>query len=174
MNSAPMRHFWLAGVVLVAVLALLPFSFHAERHLETATRIENSEAGKIPEELATRFHSPFVNTVVLVIQGLPAADSEDGDQVLATIEERLKAEPGVSGVVSYLDFHDPIFLGKGGGTFTLVGLASTEGPIESLVPKLHDLENSLQNELRGRYPAVKARTLGRDATQLRHSKSQCR
>ena len=54
MNLAPVRHFWLAGAVLIAVLALLPFSFHAERHLETATRIEGSEAVKVPEELATR------------------------------------------------------------------------------------------------------------------------
>jgi RND superfamily putative drug exporter len=154
MNLMHVRRFWLAGVVLVAVLVLLPFSFHAERHLETATRIESSEAGRVPEELATRFHSPFVNTVVLVIQGLPPADSEEGEQVLATIENRLKAEPAVSGVVSHLDFRDPIFLGKGGGTFILVGLASTEGPIESLVPKLHYLENSLQNELGGRYPAL--------------------
>jgi len=160
MNLMHVRHFWLAGVVLAAVLALLPFSFHAERHLETATRIEGSEAGKFPEELATRFHSPFVNTVVLVIQGLPAADSQEGQQVLATIEDRLKAEPGVSGVVSYLDFHDPIFLGKGGGTFILVGLASTEGPVELLVPKLHDLQNSLQNELRSRYPGVKLELSG--------------
>lgn len=76
MNLMRVRRFWLAGVVLVGVLVLLPFSFHAERHLETATRIENSEAGKIPQELATRFHSPFVNTVVLVIQGLPPVDSE--------------------------------------------------------------------------------------------------
>src|SRR3974390_3607305 len=130
MNLMYVRRFWLAGVVFAAVLALLPFSFHAERHLETATRIEGSEAGKFPEELATRFHSPFVNTVVLVIQGLPAADSEEGERVLETIEDRLKGEPGVSGVVSYLDFRDPIFLGKGGGTFILVGLASTEGPVE--------------------------------------------
>ena len=154
MNRKHGRHFWLAGVVLVAVLALLPFSFHAERHLETATRIESSEASKVPEELATRFHSPFVNTVVLVIQGLPPADSEEGEQALATIENRFKAEPAVSGVVSHLDFRDPIFLGKGGGTFILLGLASSEGPVESFVPKLHDIENSLQNELRGRYPAV--------------------
>jgi putative drug exporter of the RND superfamily len=160
MNLTNLRHFWLAGVVLVAVLVLLPFSFHAERHLETATRIEGSEAGKFPGELATRFHSPFVNTVVLVIQGLPLANSEEGEQVLATIEEKLKAEAGVSGVVSYLDFRDPIFLGKGGGTFILVGLASTEGSVESLVPGLHDLENSLQNELRGRYPAVKLELSG--------------
>ncbi|HEV2399672.1 MAG TPA: MMPL family transporter [Candidatus Sulfotelmatobacter sp.] len=160
MNFSHVRHFWLALVVLVAVLALLPFSFHAERHLETATRIEGSEAGKFPEELATRFHSPFVNTVVLVIQGLPAANSQEGEQLLATIEDRLKAEPGVSGVVSYLDFHDPIFLGKGGGTFVLIGLASTDGPVESLVPKLHDLENSLQSELRSRYPGVKLELSG--------------
>jgi putative drug exporter of the RND superfamily len=160
MNFMHVRRFWLAGVVLAAVLALLPFSFHAERHLETATRIEGSEAGKFPEELATRFHSPFVNTVVLVIQGLPPADSPDGEQVLGTIEERLQKEPGVSGVVSYLDFRDPIFVGKGGGTFILVGLASTEGPVELLVPNLHDLENSLQNELRSRYPAVKLELSG--------------
>jgi len=160
MNLMHVRHFWLAGVVLVAVLVLLPFSFHAERHLETATRIEGSEAGKIPEELATRFRSPFVDRVVLVIQGLPPADSEEGEQALATIEERLKQEPGVSGVVSYLDFRDSIFLGKGGGTFILVGLASTGGPVESLVPKLHELESSLQNQLRGRYPAIKFELTG--------------
>jgi len=160
MNLVHVRRFWLAGVVLVAVLVLLPFSFHAERHLETATRIEGSEAGKVPGELATRFRSPFVDRVVLVIQGLPPADSPEGAQALANIEKRLQAEPGVSGVVSYLDFRDSIFLGKGGGTFVLIGLASDEGPVESLVPKLHDLESSLQNELRGRYPALKLELTG--------------
>jgi RND superfamily putative drug exporter len=160
MNLVHVRRFWLAGVVLAAVLALLPFSFHAERHLETATRIDGSEAGNVPQELATRFHSPFVDRVVLVIQGLPPADSEEGEQALGIIEERLKQEPGVSGVVSRLDFRDSIFLGKGGGTFILVGLASTDGPIESLVPKLHAIENSLQDQLRGRYPAVKLELTG--------------
>src|ERR1700747_1255304 len=160
MTLVHVRRFWLAAVVLVAVLALLPFSFHAERHLETATRIEGSEAGRVPEELATRFRSPFVDRVVLVIQGLPPVDSDEGEQALATIEKEPQAEPGVSGVVSHLDFRDPIFLGKGGGTFVLVGLASTDGPVESLVPKLHALENSLQNQLRGRYPAVRLELTG--------------
>jgi putative drug exporter of the RND superfamily len=160
MNPMPLRRFWIAGVVLVAVLALLPFSFHAERHLETATRIEGSEAGKIPEELATRFHSPFVDRVVLVIEGLPPADSPEGAQALATIEESLQKQPGVSGVISHLDFSDPIFLGRGGGTFILVGLASSEGPVELLVPKLHDLEKSLASQLRGRYPQLKLELTG--------------
>src|SRR5258708_20545391 len=44
--------------------------------------------------------------------------------------------------------------------FVLVGLASTEGPVESLVPKLHERTNSLANQLRGRYPAVKLELTG--------------
>ena len=149
------RRFWVAGVVLAAVVALLPFSFHAERHLETATRVEGSEAETVRQELVSRFRSPLVDRVVLVVQGLPPANSEEGGKALAIIVAELGDQPGVSGVVSYLDLRDPIFLGKGGGTFVLVGLASTEGPVESLVPKLHERANSLANQLRARYPAVK-------------------
>ncbi len=154
------RRFWAAGLVLAAAIALLPFSFHAERHLETATRVEGSEAESVRLELASRFHSPFVDRVVLVIQGLPPADSEEGGQALATIVARLRDEPGVSGVVSYLELRDSIFLGRGGATFVLVGLASTEGPAESLVPKLHEIASSLQSQLRGRYPSVKLELTG--------------
>ncbi|MEI9978607.1 MAG: MMPL family transporter [Edaphobacter sp.] len=160
MGLMHVRRFWVAGVVLAAAIALLPFSFHAERHLETATRVEGSEAETVRQELGSRFHSPFVDRVVLVIQGLPPADSEEGEQALATIVARLREEPGVSGVVSHLELRDPIFLGKGGGTFVLVGLSSTEGPVESLVPKLHELASSLENQLRGRYPAAKLELTG--------------
>src|SRR5277367_3965146 len=154
------RRFWVSGIVLAGTIALLPFSFHAERHLETATRVEGSEAESVRQELASRFRSPFVDRVVLVIQGLPPADSEEGEQALATIVAQLREEPGVSGVVSHLELRDPIFLGRGGGTFVLVGLASTEGPVESLVPKLHELANSLSNQLRSSYPAVKLELTG--------------
>jgi putative drug exporter of the RND superfamily len=154
------RRFWVAGVVLAVVVALLPFSFHAERHLETATRVEGSEAETVRQELVSRFHSPFVDRVVLVIQGLPPADSAEGEQALTTIVAGLREEPGVSGVVSHLELRDPIFLGKGGGTFVLVGLSSTDGPVESLVPKLHERANSLISQLRGRYPALKLELTG--------------
>jgi RND superfamily putative drug exporter len=160
MGLMHVRRFWVAGVVLAAVVALLPFSFHAERRLETATRVEGSEAESVRQELASRFRSPFVDRVVLVIQGLPPADSEEGEQSLATIVARLREQPGVSGVVSHLELRDPIFLGRGSGTFVLVGLSSTEGPAELLVPKLHELANSLENQLRGRYPAVKIELTG--------------
>jgi len=160
MGLMHVRRLWVAGIVFAAVVALLPFSFHAERHLETATRVEGSEAETVRQELGSRFRSPFVDRVVLVIEGLPPADSEQGEQALASIVQGLKDEPGVSGVVSYLELRDPIFLGKGGGTFVLVGLASIEGPVESLVPKLHERAKSLESQLRSRYPAVKLELTG--------------
>ena len=160
MSVMDVNRLWVSGIVLAAAIALLPFSFHAERHLETATRVEGSQAETVRQELANRFRSPFVDQVVLVIQGLPPADSEEGAQALEPIVTALREQPGVSGVVSYLDSRDPIFLGRGRGTFVLMGLTSTDGPLELLVPKLHQLASSLENQLRGRYPAVKLELTG--------------
>lgn len=159
MSAMHVRRFWVSGAVLVAAIALLPFSFHSERHLETATRVEGSQAEAVRQELATRFRSPFVDRVALVVQGIPPATSDEGAQALESIEQGLKDQPGVSGVVSYLDLRDPIFLGRG-GTFVLIGLASDQGPVESLVPVLHHTAASLENQLRGRYPAVKLELTG--------------
>jgi RND superfamily putative drug exporter len=66
----------------------------------------------------------------------------------------------VSGAVSYLELRDPIFLGKDGGTFVLIGLEPTQGPVESLVPKLHERAKALEDRLRSRYPAVKLELTG--------------
>jgi len=160
MSAMQIRRFWISGIVLAATVALLPFSFHAERYLETATRVEGSQAATVQQELATRFRSPFVDRVVLVIRGLPPVDSEEGEQALEPIVTGLREQPGVSGVVSYLELRDPIFLGRGGGTFVLVGLSSANGPVESLVPKLHQLANSLANQLRSRYPRTNLELTG--------------
>jgi RND superfamily putative drug exporter len=154
------RRFWVSGIILAATIALLPFSFHAERRLETATRVEGSQAEIVRDELATRFHSPFVDRVVVVIEGLPPANSDEGGQALATIVAALKEQPGVSGVVSYLELRDPIFLGRDGGTFVLVGLTSTGGTVESLVPELHQMASSLETKLRASYPAAKLELTG--------------
>ena len=156
----PTLRFWIAALVLAAVIAILPFAFHAESHLETATRVEGSQAETVRQDLTTRFRSPFVDRVVLVVTGLPPADSDQGKQALETIVEQLRDEPGVSGVVSYLDQRDPIFVGKGGGTFILIGLASTDSRVESLVPQLHKRANSLANQFRGSYPDIKLELTG--------------
>ena len=84
------RRFLVSGIVLAATIALFPFSFHAERRLETATRVEGSQAEIVREELSSRFRSPFVDRVVLVIEGLPPADSAEGGEALETIVAKLR------------------------------------------------------------------------------------
>jgi putative drug exporter of the RND superfamily len=74
--------FWLVGLASVAALVLAPSAFHAARHLETAARIEGGQAESVARQLAWRFRSPFVDRVVLAVQGLPAPDSEEGANVL--------------------------------------------------------------------------------------------
>ena len=147
-------------MVLAAVLVLLPFSFHSERHLETAARVEGSQAETVQQELINRFRSPFVERVVVVVQGLPPADSPEGAQALSSVVAGLQQVSGVTTVVSYLQLQDPLFLGKGGGTYVLVGLSPTEGPVELLVPKLHERAVSLANQLRSRYPDVQLELTG--------------
>ena len=44
MSAMHVRRFWVSWIVFAAVIALLPFSFHAERRLETATRVEEQAA----------------------------------------------------------------------------------------------------------------------------------
>ncbi|SEG15825.1 putative drug exporter of the RND superfamily [Bryocella elongata] len=160
MSFKPSRRIWAAGAVFAGVLALLPFSFHSERHLETATRVEGSDAQTVVQELKTRFRSPFVDQVVVVVQGLPAADTDEGAQALTAIVNGLKDQPGVSGIVSYLDLHDSIFLGKGGGTYVVLGLASPDGPVENLVPAISAQSRSLANQLRPRYPKISLELTG--------------
>jgi hypothetical protein len=79
MNSTPdlpkagpaRRVFWVAGLTAAAALALAPLSLHVERRLDTAVRLEGSESNYVAQQLATRFRSPFVDRVLLVIEGLP-------------------------------------------------------------------------------------------------------
>jgi putative drug exporter of the RND superfamily len=148
-----------AGLTAVAALALAPSAFHAERHLETAAHIERGESEYVAQQLATRFRSPFVDRIVLVAQGLPAADSEEGARVLRKIVDALD-NPDVSGILSRLDLADPIFLGRGGGTFVLIGLAPQSGSVESAVPRIRERVRSLQAELRARYPAARLELTG--------------
>ncbi|MGO8793408.1 MAG: MMPL family transporter [Candidatus Sulfotelmatobacter sp.] len=152
-------HYWAAGLTAIAALALVPLSFHVERRLDTAVHLKGGEAEYVAQQLATRFHSPFVNQVVLVIQGLPPADSDEGIQALTTIVNALKG-PDVSAIVSRLDQPDPIFLGRGGGTFILIGLAPVNGEPELLVPKIREQVRALEDQFRGRYPNVKLELTG--------------
>jgi RND superfamily putative drug exporter len=126
-------------------------AFHAERHLETAPLIEGGEAESVVQQLASRFRSPFLDRVVPVVQGVP--------------------DPDVSGLLSRLDLADPIFLGPGGGTFVLIGLAPASGSLESLVSRIRDRALLLQAQFHSRYPGVKLQLTGEIPLNFDHRKA---
>ena len=159
-QDAARRRFWLAMSGFVMALALLPFSYKVERRLETAVHIKGGESEKVDQELAQRFQSPYANRVVLVISGIPDPDSAKAADALGFLTSSLRSLPGVSGVVSSLDWPDPLFTGNNGGALIIIGLAPHDESVEALVPKLRAKAKWMEGQLRSQYPNIKLEITG--------------
>src|ERR1700751_4442414 len=133
--GASRRRFWLAMSGFAMALALMPFSYKVERRLETAAHIRNGESEKVDKELAQRFHSPYAHRLIVVISGIPNPDSAESADALGFLATSLRSVPGVSGVVSSLDWPDPLFTGKNGGALIIVGVDPHDGNVGAVVPK---------------------------------------
>jgi len=142
---------WLTIAGFAIVLALVPSSRTAEQDLDTAARMDSSEAQAVATELAERFHSPFVGRLLLVVRGLPSPGSPDGRAAVETIRDELRKQPYVAAVISYADWHDDLFLGTDGGTFLIIGIRS-QASVESLIPPLRANIATIQRALRARHP----------------------
>jgi RND superfamily putative drug exporter len=141
-------------------LALLPFSYKVERHLETAVHISGGESEEVDQELAQRFRSPYADRLVLVISGIPDPDSAEGADALSFLTSTLRAVPGVSGAVSSLDWPDPMFTGTNGGALIIFGLNPHDETVESVVPTLRAKAEWMQGQLRSQYPNIKLEITG--------------
>src|ERR1700722_18828521 len=159
-RDVPRRRFWLAMSGFVVALALLPFSYKVERHLETVVHIKGGESEKVDLELAQGFQSPFAQRLVLVISGIPDADSAKGADALGFLTASLRDVPGVSAAVSSLDWPDPLFSGSNGGTLIIVGLDPHDETVEALVPKLRAKADWMEGQLRSQYPNIKLEITG--------------
>jgi RND superfamily putative drug exporter len=157
------RRFWLAMAGCVLVVVLAPFSFRAEVRLETAFHIRGGEAEAVNQELTTRFQTPYVDRMILVVRGLPAPDSSDEYEALMFVTDSLRAEPGVSGVLSKLDWPDELFEGKDGGTLVILGLKPISGSSEALLPGLRARTAWIQDRLRAKFPGVQLQLTGETA-----------
>jgi len=159
-RDAARRRFRLAMSGFVVALALLPFSYKVERRLETAVHIKGGEAEKVDLELAQRFQSPFAHRLILVISGIPDPDSASGADALGFLTTSLRSVPGVSGAISSVDWPDPLFTGKDGGTLIIVGLEPHDETVEALVPKLRAKADWMEGQLRSQYPHIKLEITG--------------
>jgi putative drug exporter of the RND superfamily len=154
------RRLWLAGLGVAVAAALAAQSFHVAGRLETVAHVDGSEAERVDRELAQDFKSPFVHQAILVIQGSPSPDSKEGADVLAQITTALQKEPGVSGTLSHLNWADPMFVGRHGGTFIILGLSGANGIVDAVIPRLRAQAEILRGRLSSRYPALKFELTG--------------
>src|ERR1700732_1028932 len=159
-HDAARRRFWLAMSGFVIVLALLPFSYKVERHLETAVHIKGGESQKVDLELAQRFQSPYADRLVLVISGIRDPDSAKGADALGFLTSSLRSVPGVSGAVSSVGLADPLFTGDNGGALIIVGLEPHDETVEALVPKLRAKADWMEGQLRSESPTIKLESTG--------------
>ena len=159
-HDAGRRRFWLAMSGFVMAVALLPFSYKVERRLETVVHIRGGESEKVDLELAQRFQSPFADRLILVISGISDPDSAKGADALGFLTTSLRSVAGVSGAVSSVDWPDPLFTGKNGGTLIIVGLEPHDETVEALVPKLRARADWMEGQLRSQYPNIKLEITG--------------
>jgi putative drug exporter of the RND superfamily len=153
--DAASRRFWLAMSGFVVALALMPFSYKVERHLETAAHIKGGEAEKVDLELTQRFQSPYAHRLIVVISGIPDPDSAESADALGFLTSSLRSVPGVSGAVSSLDWPDPLFTGTNGGALIIVGVDPRDKTVEALVPTLRAKADWMEGQLRSQYPNIK-------------------
>jgi RND superfamily putative drug exporter len=151
---------WLAGLGGAVVLALVAQSFQIADRLETVAHVAGSEAEAVDRRLAQEFGSSFVHQAILVIEGGPPPDTQAGAQFLIQISTAIDKEPGVSGTLSYVNFSDPALLGRDGGTFIIVGLASADALVDAIIPRLRALAANLRLQFRSSYPALKLEVTG--------------
>jgi RND superfamily putative drug exporter len=141
-------------------LALVPFSYHVERRLETSVHIKGAESERVDQELARRFKSPYADRLILAISGIPDADSATAADALGFLTSSLKSVPGVAGAISSVDWPDPLFTGNNGGALIIIGVNARGAAVEALVPKLREKADWMEGQLRSQYPNIKLQITG--------------
>jgi RND superfamily putative drug exporter len=147
---------------LAAAAALLPQVPGIEDRLEVSARILDSDSAEAERVLAERFDSPFRQSALLVLSGVPAPDTEAGRSAVDEVVRALAARPEVTGTWSFRDQEDAFFLGRG-GTFVVVGLRSANGRVDWLLPGLRQASAGLQAALRAAHPQATLRWTGQAA-----------
>ena len=159
-RDAARRRFWLAMSGFAMAMALLPFSYHVERRLETAVHIKGGESESVDRELAERFQSAYAHRLILVITGIPDPDSAESADTLGFLTSSLRSVPGVSGALSSVDWPDPLFTGNNGEALIIVGLDPHDEAFEALVPVLRAKADWMEGQLRSKYPNINLEITG--------------
>ena len=148
----------------LAAVLLLPLAPRLAARLDVSTRILGSESAAVEEVLASRFESPFARPAVLVVSGVPGAETPEGKALLREVTSEVQVLPGVARTYSYLDQPEAFLIGEGGsGAVVIVGLDPAEPRPDRLVPILRTSLSALTARLRDRFPNAALRITGEAA-----------
>lgn len=154
---------WITAGCVVVGLLLLPLAPQTSDKLEVGgATVHQSEAASVDDLLATRFVAPFASNLVLVATGIPSLEEVSGIDVLLEIVEAVQDIPSVTGVLSYIDPVDPVFLSEH-GTFLVVGISVDERRMDEVVLELRRATQSLQALLRPAHPMIELAWTGAGA-----------
>lgn len=154
---------WVLGAWTVTGLALAPRAARVERFLAVAPP-EGGEAAAVDAALASRFRTPFVNSVILVVGGGPGPIEPAGRALLDSIRDSVARVPGVLRVRSYESPRDTLFFHRGNAaSFILVGLDDRGRTPEDAVPELRRATSALLPALAQQFPDLTLRWTGRAA-----------
>jgi len=154
---------WVVAGWAVAALALAPRAARVDRYLAVAPPM-GGEAAVVDSELATRFVTPFVNYVILIVGGGPPPVEPRGRALLDSIVGHVARVPGVLRVRSYETARDTLFFAPAyEATFVVVGLDGLGHTPEDVVLQLRRETSVLLPALSERFPGVTLRWTGRAA-----------
>ena len=152
---------WIVAAWVTMLALLAPAAGRVDEVLDVSARVEHSESAAVDELLRTRFASPFARHAVVVLTGVADPRSDSGAMVLGDVVRAVRAVPGVTGTISWLDAHDSLFApAHGAGTFVVVGVDATDNSADAMVPLLRAATTAASDRLRSTYPSAALRWTG--------------
>ena len=166
MNRLVTSSRWQVSILTVWVLLAIgafPFASKVNQDLDTSARLKGSESAAVEAALQQRFKSPFTKVALLRVASGPDPRTLEGREMLQRVSDAIKATLGVQGVMSYLDRDDALFIAQDASPILVVGLSTAKDSRDSLMANLHQVTETLRQQLEKRFPGLAFRWTGEGA-----------
>jgi RND superfamily putative drug exporter len=152
-------------LIIWTILALtaLPFASRLNQELDASTSLKGSESAVVEASLKQRFRSPFAKIALLRIQGAPSPRTHEGRELLERATGVIKNVPGVTGVMSYADRDDSLFVARDESSIVIVGLSLVKSSGDGVMRNLRAAGDGLIAQSQTSYPELRLSWTGEAA-----------
>jgi len=143
-------------VIIWTILGLiaLPLASKLNQELDASTTLKGSESAGVETSLQRRFRSPFAKIALLRIQGAPSPRTARGRELLEQVTSVIKNVPAVTGVMSYADRDDSLFIARDESSIVIVGLSPSKSSGDDLLRSLRRASDELISRWQTSYPGL--------------------